>query len=375
MATVTPLTQPEGTKPSEIQIEIQNLIEGRRKIRKLIAELNKQRAEAELAFLRASSRDLAGARIDFDRSFVDSVFNKYKSVKQAEDQTTQRITALGEIGNKMGKRINHFKQNNPEDLIPILKRDLPFHQPLIHITAQHIVASWSTAQPIRTIRLVGHTDPIGPEPYNVELGRRRALEVKGTLINAIERLRPGLSRQINIVPQSLGESRPTARDRTPEARARNRRVEIFLSTMAAAPVPPVPMPSPVQPPPAAPSRPVRIPTPEEAARAVVPSGPETPEERIRRILTAPPPTLPPRRSFSEMFWRRMDERLNSTMSRVGVPLSLRGPIRDAAHAAIRQGTGGLLNSALDETGLSAEAKGAIRVAVRAAAQTPIQRDM
>lgn len=124
MATVTPLTEPEGATPSEIQIEIQNLIEGRRKSQHLIAALNKQRADAELAFLRASSRDLAGLTVDFDRSFVDGVFNKYTSVKQAEEQTKQRITALGEIANKIGKRINHFKQNHPEDLIPILKRDL-----------------------------------------------------------------------------------------------------------------------------------------------------------------------------------------------------------------------------------------------------------
>jgi outer membrane protein OmpA-like peptidoglycan-associated protein len=248
----------------------------------------------------------------------------------------------------------------------------PFHRPLIHITAQHVVASWNTPQPIRMIRLVGHTDPIGPEPYNVDLGQRRAMEAQTALINAIERLRPGLSRQISIVPQSLGESRQAARDRTPEARARNRRVEIFLSTMAAAPVQQVPMRSPVQPSPPAPSRPIRIPTPEEAARAVVPLGPETPEERIRRILTTAPPTPPPRRSFSEMFWRRVDESLNSTMSRVGVPPSLRGPIRDATHAAIQRGAESLLSRALDETDLSSEAKEAIRAAVRAAAQTPIR---
>jgi hypothetical protein len=66
----------------------------------------------------------------------------------------------------------------------------------------------------------------------------------------------------------------------------------------------------------------------------------------------------------------MDETLNSTMSRVGVPPSLRGPVRDAAHAAIRQGGEGILNRAPDETGMSSEAKEAIRSTVRAAAQTP-----
>jgi hypothetical protein len=46
-------------------------------------------------------------------------------------------------------------------------------------------------------------------------------------------------------------------------------------------------------------------------------------------------------------------------------------IRDAAHAAIRQGEEASLNRAPDETGLSAEAKKVIRGGVRAGAQTPI----
>jgi hypothetical protein len=248
----------------------------------------------------------------------------------------------------------------------------PLHLPLIQITAQHIVASWHTPQPLRTIRLVSDTDPIGPEPSNIELGPRRALEAQPVLLDAIERLRPGLSRQSNIVPQHLGESRPAARDRTPEARASHRRVELCLATMAAAPTPLAPLLSPVQPPPPAPARPGRLPTPAEAARAVVPLGPETPEERIGRSLTPPPPTPPPRRSFSEMFWRRMEASLHAPMSRVGVPPSLRGPIRDAAHAAIRQGGEGLWNRARDATGRSSEAQEARHAAGRAAAQTPIR---
>jgi hypothetical protein len=60
------------------------------------------------------------------------------------------------------------------------------------------------------------------------------------------------------------------------------------------------------------------------------------------------------------------------MSRVGVPHSLRDPIRDAAHAAIQRGAESLLSRASDETELSSEANEAIRAAVRAAAQTPIR---
>ena len=124
MATVTPLTQPEGAKPSEIQIEIQNVVDARRKLQNLIDGLNKQRAEAGSAFLREFSRDLAALKVDFDRSFVDNTFNKYTSVKQTEDQMSQRVTALGEIATRIEKSINEFRQNNREDLMLILKRDL-----------------------------------------------------------------------------------------------------------------------------------------------------------------------------------------------------------------------------------------------------------
>jgi hypothetical protein len=72
-----------------------------------------------------------------------------------------------------------------------------------------------------------------------------------------------------------------------------------------------------------------------------------------------------------MFWNKVDDNLNSTMSRLGVPQSLRGPLRDAAHAAIERGAESLLNKALDQTGLGNEAKEAIRASVRAAARTPI----
>jgi hypothetical protein len=124
MATVTPLTQPEGPKPSEIQTEIQNVIDARRKLQNLIAGLNKQRAEAELAFLREFSRDLAALKVDFDRPFVERTFTEYTSVRQTEDQITQRITALGEIATKIEKRINEFKKANREDVMLVLEREL-----------------------------------------------------------------------------------------------------------------------------------------------------------------------------------------------------------------------------------------------------------
>jgi hypothetical protein len=46
----------------------------------------------------------------------------------------------------------------------------------------------------------------------------------------------------------------------------------------------------------------------EAAAKIVPIRPETPEERLQRILTRPVPTLPRGRSFKEWLDRIMAER-------------------------------------------------------------------
>jgi hypothetical protein len=72
-----------------------------------------------------------------------------------------------------------------------------------------------------------------------------------------------------------------------------------------------------------------------------------------------------------MFWQRVDENLNSAMRRVGVPESLRGPLRNGAHAAIERGAEAVFNQVLDAAGLTAEAREAVSATVRAAMQTPV----
>jgi hypothetical protein len=74
-----------------------------------------------------------------------------------------------------------------------------------------------------------------------------------------------------------------------------------------------------------------------------------------------------------MFWQKVDEKLNSTMSRLDVPRSLRGHIRDGVHAAIRRGSEALLNQIVSATGLPSEVQDAIRGTVRGLIQVPISR--
>src|SRR5262249_37682557 len=104
----------------------------------------------------------------------------------------------------------------------------PFHAPAIDSMGRAVVRSWKTARPIRTIRMVVHADSRGPAAYNLSLGGRRALAVRDRLAAVIRRLKPDLIARIKFTPQTQGSTRPIAPSTTPQGRARNRRVEIFL---------------------------------------------------------------------------------------------------------------------------------------------------
>ena len=78
------------------------------------------------------------------------------------------------------------------------------------------------------VEVAGHTDSSGSDQYNLNLGQQRAVSVQQELVAAIDKLRPGHSRTLNIIVQSLGESNPIADNNTADGRARNRRVEVTL---------------------------------------------------------------------------------------------------------------------------------------------------
>lgn len=86
-----------------------------------------------------------------------------------------------------------------------------------------------------TIRIVGHTDSIGTRKNNEALGLRRAQRVGARLrvlsarvFNRLQRRGVRLGR-IEVVEQSMGETKPVASNNSESGRARNRRVEIFVS--------------------------------------------------------------------------------------------------------------------------------------------------
>lgn len=75
--------------------------------------------------------------------------------------------------------------------------------------------------PNSTIQVVGHTDSTGDAAYNMDLSQRRASAVASVLrSNGVP------SGRISAVGR--GEDQPVATNLTPEGRAKNRRVEIFI---------------------------------------------------------------------------------------------------------------------------------------------------
>jgi len=235
----------------------------------------------------------------------------------------------------------------------------PQHLPLVRQLAEHVRASWRSMQPIGFVRLIGHTDNTGPEKYNVSLGNQRAEAVKAALETLLkDDIISGRIRVAILVDPSPGESAPVASNRTISGRALNRRVEVFIA-------PPLP-----RTPPLTNDRPIRLPSPEEAARRVFHE--ETVEERINRILRTLPPVPPARRSISQMFWQRVDENLNSVMNRVGVPEGLRSKIREGAHAAIERGAEAIFDQVLDAANVTGAPRDALKSSVRAALQTPVR---
>jgi peptidoglycan hydrolase-like protein with peptidoglycan-binding domain len=116
------------------------------------------------------------------------------------------------------------------------------HQATLIKIAREIIASQSTPLPIRVVDLVGHTDRVGDDAYNVGLGKRRADQTAQSLRLTLERIKPGSSRGVTLRPDSRGEAQPVSTDKT-----RNRRVEICL-LRPPKPKPPKPKP-PIKPPP------------------------------------------------------------------------------------------------------------------------------
>ena len=201
--------------------------------------------------------------------------------------------------------------------------------------AEHVRVSWKSMRPIGYVRLIGHTDNTGPENYNIDLGDRRARTVKAALEDLLkDDILTGRVRIAILVEPSPGRATPTADNSTPEGRARNRRVEVFVA-------PPLP-------------KPPTIPWP--------PQPPQPPQPPV--IQTTPGPwwvPIPPGRQG-----KSLKQWVEDWLSDHHVPKFLWSKIWDA----IVGKDFGVLSSLLDAAGIGGATKEAFLGTIRAAAETP-----
>ncbi len=73
-----------------------------------------------------------------------------------------------------------------------------------------------------TVDVVGYADSVGSDSYNQALSERRAMSVSSLLLSN------GVIRE-RLIARGMGESNPIASNETPDGRARNRRVEVYIS--------------------------------------------------------------------------------------------------------------------------------------------------
>jgi OOP family OmpA-OmpF porin len=76
---------------------------------------------------------------------------------------------------------------------------------------------------VKDIDIVGHTDSVGSDAYNMRLSERRAMAVRNFLVSE------GVSSSI-IDVSGMGKRQPVASNETAEGRALNRRVEVLVGT-------------------------------------------------------------------------------------------------------------------------------------------------
>jgi len=101
------------------------------------------------------------------------------------------------------------------------------HADLITRIAHLILASRNFHNPIRNVRLIGHTDEKGTDAVNKSFGKKRAEDVKKRLVNKLEAIEKGSSRSVAIVAATAGESTPLRPFNSTNATF-NRRVEVYL---------------------------------------------------------------------------------------------------------------------------------------------------
>lgn len=117
-----------------------------------------------------------------------------------------------------------------DDLVVIFPADVTFAFDRANIRSRFYgpldaFANVLNAYPGSDVEIIGHTDAVGSELYNIGLSERRGRSVAEFLVQ--RQVSP-----VRLIVQAMGESEPVASNATIEGRAANRRVEMVVHPRA-----------------------------------------------------------------------------------------------------------------------------------------------
>jgi len=191
---------------------------------------------APVRWVQAALNQILGLRLA-----VDGLLGAQTRSAVRDFQGRQGLAVTGDVDAQTEQRLVTALRASCASLRPCLTLDgfdfdkdrvLPAHQPTIIDLARCVIASQRTAEPIRLIRAVGHTDVEGSPAYNRNLGSNRARQVERHLTETLNRILPGSADGVTILAHTRGEMQPVSSDP-----ARNRRVQLFTPVKVTTPPP------------------------------------------------------------------------------------------------------------------------------------------
>lgn len=174
-------------------------------------DLSKRRAENVRQYLISTGVDADKLRI-LGRGAKDPIASNDTAEGRAQNRRVE-LVVIGEV-----RALDAFRFPSVA-LFPRRSADItPMGEDLLQKNIQDARGQLSRAT---YIEVVGHTDDVGDDDYNLDLSLQRAEAVRDYLVG--EGVDPS-----KIATVGMGEGMPIASNNTPEGRAENRRVEILL---------------------------------------------------------------------------------------------------------------------------------------------------
>jgi outer membrane protein OmpA-like peptidoglycan-associated protein len=211
----------------------------------------------------------------------------------------------------------------------------------------------------------GYASAEGKEDQNLKLSEMRRLTVVSTL-------RSKMIFPVTFDGKGHGSADPAVEETAAKGaalesqRAQNRRVTIVITSSVT--------PTPAEEPAKSKPKPIKL-FPE-----IDLTKPETPEEMGKRMMKEAAEAEKAReaqkkaaagQSVNDVFWKKVDDTVDSLSAKLKIPEALRPYVKDGAHALIEKGVSTGLDSALDQAGLNATQKEAFKKALEAASKTNI----